>query len=289
MRFTLAKIIIPMQNAQQSGPLDGLKRLYLIGRLIRISTILLLTVAVLMSGNKFVALGIAVVGYLVLVAVLNLITRKKMQSIAIKHPEFGGIMNAMMAPGLSEGDDDDDDEKDAIDDQFGLEDPRLEKWSSTLPSDYPAPQFDHESEYQPVVDDSPIQDTLYEDTTGHGADMEDGIMSDGLMPCLHFIACSTDDWVMTPWGLEVTLSIEAIAACAGAPSRDQGLARIRQWGSGVDYDPPEELVKEMISKIDFILSSYQANPTKHDLNPESIEDVLAAGQRMRDRISMLLP
>lgn len=275
-----------MQNASPPDPLDERKRFALVGRLIRIAAILLLVVVVLTSGNKLVALALAVVGYLMLMAVLNWLTRRKMRAIAANHPEFGGIMHAMLDAQLSE---DEADEEDEFDDRLGTGDSRMDDWIAGLPADYPAFELGQADEDQPMADDGREGDTLSEDTTGHGADLEESIFEEGLMPCLHYVSSSPEEWVMTPWGLEVTLSIEVIAACAGAPSRDPGLARVRQWGRGIDYSPPEDLVKEMLGKIDLLLSSYQAHPAKYDLNPGAIDEVLACGQRMRDRVVTLLP
>jgi hypothetical protein len=47
------------------------------------------------------------------------------------------------------------------------------------------------------------------------------------------------------------------------------------------------MVDAMIRTIDFVLERYREDPEKHDVNPAYLNEVLAAGALMRNRILAL--
>lgn len=174
---------------------------------------------------------------------------------------------------------------------------RLERWVRGLPSEYPKLDWDSFDDYQGPDSPSDDVDSLYEDGNGHGVDLEEGIFEMGLAVCLEYIAESSDDMLggMLPWGAELLLSIEAVAACAGVPSGDRELSRIRAWGREINYSPPEDLVRLMLSKIDFVLERWEADPDFYGAySTERKREIArnrdrAIAEKMRRRISSLLP
>ena len=168
---------------------------------------------------------------------------------------------------------------------------QVERWLESVPTDFPTFSSDDFSFARDDDAADACSDTLYSDTTGDGVELAYGLFEYGLGGEGRLVECLAmdpdDEWNSTPWGNEILFTIEAIAASAGQPSRDPELAVLRRWGAKVDFQPPSDMVDSMIGTVDFIMERYRNDPEKHDVNPEYLDEVLAAGALMRNRIMAL--
>lgn len=255
---------------------------------VHLALFIAIPIGIVVSPNKLTAAGIAAIVYVLFRIVSKRLGNRIIRVYRHKYPGLANILDADDAVyDELEGKKYDDLEAN----KPKAEDPKLTRWLEGLPDTYPA--FDMDQADLDAHPDAPgdPDDTLYEDTTGHGVELEEAIYHAGLEPCVEYIHGSDDNWTMVPWGSEVLLSIEAVAACSGAPSQNQWLGRVKRWGSQVDYQPPADLVDTMLAKIDFILTRYREDPEACGLNPDiseqELDAVCAVGQKMRDRIASL--
>ncbi len=129
-------------------------------------------------------------------------------------------------------------------------------------------------------------DTLFEDTTGHAADLFESIEEDGLTAATDLVTLPEADWDadIAGWGGEQLLAIEMLAAAAGQPSASPGCHYIREWGENNPTELTPSVVKTMLAIVDRVMEMMEAEPEIFHLEASDVPPMLDAGGLMRERI-----
>ena len=286
---------------EQSEPRAILKKFIRILRIARWVLFVGLLLWIIQSDNRLWTFFAAVLILFVAMVITGKLAGWKLRSLCEQFPEFGKFVaqveaeNDAASADIDDDEDDDDDFKsnylgleERIDGGLGVGDEQLaEKWEKAVPGELLEPHSDEDIDSEHEEGES-IEDTLYVDTTGDGVELAAGLFEGGFGEMLHCLTTDPNtDWNITPWGNETLFAMEAVLACSGQPSQSSELRHLRAWGEGRSYQPPKDMVEVMLSRLDFILDCYKEDPEKFDCNPDMLDEALAAGKRMRERIEKL--
>ncbi len=93
------------------------------------------------------------------------------------------------------------------------------------------------------------EDTLFEDSTGHAADMFEDIREGGISAAKDILKMSPEDMGMED-NIFHLLAVEAICAAGGQPSTSSECEYIREWGEENPTTVDSSTKKKMLAVVD---------------------------------------
>ena len=153
---------------------------------------------------------------------------------------------------------------------------------------YPTFSPDEITYDESISEDDFEDDTLVDDTTGHGVDLEDGLFDEGLWVAFELLDMDPSEWSMHPWGYEMLYGIEVLLAAGGHPSRSRQLGRLRTWSRKVSYEVDAQMASNFVERIDYYMAEVRADPIGKGIYPDAMDQVEAEAEKMLNRIAKLL-
>ena len=137
---------------------------------------------------------------------------------------------------------------------------------------------------------SSIDDTLFEDGTGHAVDLFESIEEEGMPVVVELLTAPESEWDMgtAGWGVGQLLAVEVLAAAAGKPSQSGECHYIREWGAQNPAELDSAVVEAMLGVIDRFMAKLQSNPEVFDLDESHVGAVVRVGNLMRQRVAGLM-
>jgi hypothetical protein len=137
---------------------------------------------------------------------------------------------------------------------------------------------------------SSIDDTLFEDGSGHAADLFESVEEGGMPFVVELLTAPESEWDMgiAGWGGAQLLAVEVLAAAAGKPSQSSECHHIREWGEQNPAELDSAVVEAMLGVIDRIMAKLQSNPEIFELDVAYVGAVLRVGTLMRQRVEGLM-
>ncbi|MFC7338653.1 hypothetical protein ACFQY0_15765 [Haloferula chungangensis] len=131
-----------------------------------------------------------------------------------------------------------------------------------------------------------MSDSLFEDPSGHAADLFEGMEQGGLEAAIQIL--HHDQWDMgLGWGTAQLMAVEALAAAAGRPSASDECHYLVEFGQANPTRIDEETHDRMLYVIDQVLEKIKSDPDVVGLDPSAVEEFLEAGTLMKDRVAKI--
>ena len=129
-------------------------------------------------------------------------------------------------------------------------------------------------------------DTLFEDTSGHAADLFESLEEEGLEAVIDLATLPEADWEngIAGWAGEQLLAVEMLAAAAGQPSASPDCHYIREWGEHNPTELTPGILASMLAVVDRVLELLPEEPGLFELEEGDVPAMLEAGGLMRERI-----